>query len=316
MCLTGHTKRLRLQFSGMMMEERTCRLPGGWVDAEGVVHRDVVFSALTGREEALLAQTQQNRASQVTALLSRCVKRIGAHTPVPVSITQNLLIADRDYLLLKLREATFGPQVQATLPCPWPDCGEKVDIDFSIDDIPVTPSEDKGPLYAITLSPEAAFVEKGLAYRDLRFRLPTGADQEFLSPALSENESLALAELLARCIQSIGPLEIESTVQIEGLSPLARMEIEREMLRIAPKIELNMDVNCPECARLFTVPFDLQDFFFGEMRTSRDLLFREVHYLAYHYHWSEREIMEMPKDQRRNYIEILADEIERLNNAV
>jgi hypothetical protein len=96
---------------------------------------------------------------------------------------------------------------------------------------------------------------------------------------------------------------------------MARMEIELEMLRVAPRIELNMDVICPECTRVFTAPFDLQDFFFGEMRTSRDLLYREVHYLAYHYHWSEKEIMEMPKDARRNYIEILADEIERLNNA-
>ncbi len=298
------------------MEERTCILPGGWVDAQGSVHREVRYAPLTGREEALLADNRQNQAAQVTSILSRCLKQIGTLTPISESHVQNLLVTDRDFLLLKLREANFGTQFQATIPCPWPDCGEKVDIDFSTGDIPVTASQDKGPLYTKTLSPEAAFVENGLTHREVRFRLPTGADQELISPRLSENESLALAELLARCIHSIGSMQIESPEQIENLSPLARMEIEREMLRVAPKIELNMDVNCPECARLFTVPFDLQDFFFGEMRTSRDLLFREVHYLAYHYHWSEKEIMEMPKNQRRNYIEILADEIERLNNAV
>ncbi len=298
------------------MEEKTCILPGGWVDEQGALHREVIFSALTGREEALLADNKLNGAAQVTVVLSRCVKRIGSIHPLSESIARKLLIADRDYLLLKLREATFGSQVQATIPCPWPDCGEKVDIDFSIDDIPVTPSQEKGPLYRLVLSPEAAFVEDGKAHRELGFRLPNGGDQERLSAHLAENEAIALTQLLARCLQSIGPIEIASADQIENLSPLARMEIEREMLRVAPKIELNMDVNCPECARLFTVPFDLQDFFFGEMRTSRDLLYREVHYLAYHYHWSEKEIMEMPKDQRRNYIEVLADEIERLNNAV
>jgi hypothetical protein len=298
------------------MKERTCSLPGGWVDAKGEVHREVVLSALTGREEALLAENKQNPASQVTAVLSRCIRRIGTVSPVSESIVQNLLIADRDFLLLKLRAATFGSLVQATVPCPWPDCGRKVDIDFSTDDIPVVSSEEKGPTYTMSLSPEAAFLENGELFRDLTFRLPTGADQELLASVVLENESLALAELLARCIHSIGPVEIASAPQIAGLSPLARMEIEREMLRIAPKIELNMEVNCPECGRMFTVPFDLQDFFFGEMRTSRDLLYREVHYLAYHYHWSEKEIMEMPKDQRRNYIEVLADEIERLNNAI
>jgi hypothetical protein len=300
----------------MNMEEMICTLPGGWVDAKGEVHREVIFSPLTGREEALLADNKQNRASQVTAILNRCIRRIGTVAPVSESIVHNLLIADRDFLLLKLREATFGSRVQATIPCPWPDCGEKVDIDFLIDDIPVISSVEKGPLFTMSLSPQAAFLENEETYRELVFRLPIGADQELLSPRLVENESLALAELLAQCIQRIGPVEIASSAQIERLSPLARMEIEQEMLRLAPKIELNMDVNCPECRRIFTAPFDLQDFFFGEMRTSRDLLYREVHYLAYHYHWSEKEIMEMPKDQRRNYIEILADEIERLNNAV
>ena len=64
------------------------------------------------------------------------------------------------------------------------------------------------------------------------------------------------------------------------------------------------------------MPFDLQDFFFGELRISQDLLYREVHYLAYHYHWSEKEILALSREKRRKYIEILADEIEKLNSAV
>ena len=62
--------------------------------------------------------------------------------------------------------------------------------------------------------------------------------------------------------------------------------------------------------------FEIQDFFLGELRTYLELLFRETHYLAFHYHWSEQEILAMPKIKRRKYIEILADEIQRINNAV
>ncbi len=299
------------------MEKMTCNLPGGWIDPAGVVHREVLLSPLTGREEALLAENHKGEyASLVTTVLSRCVRQIGEIRPVPESLTENLLIADRDYLLLKIREATFGSQVQATVPCPWPDCGEKTDIDFLIDDIPVTSSEEKGPIYNLVLSPGAAFTQNGEKHRELTFRLPTGVDQSKVVPMLAQNEARALGELLTRCLQTIGSLNIETIEDIEELSPLARLEIEREMSKVAPKVELNMDINCPECARLFTLPFDLQDFFFGEMRTSRDLLYREVHYLAYHYHWSEQEIMEMPKERRRHYIDILADEIERLNSAV
>lgn len=297
------------------MEDRMYTLPGGWVDPSGDVHREVVLSPLTGREEAILAGRSGHPAARVTEVLGRCIRRIGSLEPVPESVVRDLLVADRDFLLLKLREATFGSRIQGTLPCPWPDCGQKVDVDFTVADIPVVPSAVRGRTHTMVLSPEAAYPGEGTPSRDVAFRLPNGADQELLGPGLAENESLVLEELLARCISRIGSTEISSRSAIEELSPLARMEIEREMFRLAPRIELDMDVACPECGREFTAPFDVQDFFFGELRTSRDLLYREVHYLAFHYHWSEKEIMEMPKGDRRNYIEILAEEIERLNSA-
>jgi hypothetical protein len=188
-------------------------------------------------------------------------------------VARNLLVADRQYLLLKLREVTFGDRVQATIFCPWPDCGKKVDIDFSVKDIPITESEHKGPVYTMELSPEAAFIDdQGEKYRQVIFRLPNGGDQETI--------------------------------------------FEKQMEAVAPKVESTMGALCPECGREFVLPFDLQEFFFDELKISRDLLYREVHYLAYHYHWSEGEIMEMSREKRRRYIEVLADEIERLNSAV
>ncbi len=85
------------------------------------------------------------------------------------------------------------------------------------------------------------------------------------------------------------------------------------MQSLAPDVELTMEAECPECQRNFTIPFDLQEFFFGELSTSRELLRWEIHYLAYHYHWSEQDILAMSRDKRREYIEILADEIDKLN---
>ena len=295
----------------------TCRLPGGYVDEDGFLHREAVLTPLSGREEEFLANTRQSAsAALVTTVLSRCLRRLGTISPVDEEIARRLLVADRQYLLLKLREATFGDQVQATIRCPWPNCGKSVDIDFSMHDIPIVESEEKGPIYPMMLSSEAAYSnEHGEIGRELTFRLPNGADQEELSPLLSENEAWALSMLLQRCIQDIGTVASHRDVLIEELSPQARLEIERQMEAVAPKVELTMEAPCPECARTFAVPFDLQDFFFGELRTSRDLLYREVHYLAYHYHWSEQEIMDMSREKRRRYIEVLADEIERLNYA-
>jgi hypothetical protein len=293
-------------------------LPGGYVDGHGVRHREVELAPLTGREEELIARSQgRDIAALVTTVLRRCMRRIGAISPVSEEVTRHLLVADRQYLLLKLREATLGERVHATILCPWLDCNKKITVHFLVNDVPVTELEEQGPLYTMQLSPEAiASSAQGEEYRDITFRLPNGGDQEALTPILAYDEARALILLLQRCIQCLGPLHNPDEDMISRLSPLARMEIEQRMAAVAPKVELTMESKCPECGREYAAPFDLQPFFFSELHTRRELLYREVHYLAYHYHWSEREIMGMPRQRRRAYIEMLAGELERLNNAV
>jgi hypothetical protein len=286
------------------------------VDEGGALHREVELTPLSGHEEELLADRKiPGGAALATVILSRCVRRLGNISPVPAELMRRLLVADRQYLLLRLRAITFGDQVQATVRCPWADCGKKVDIDFSLQEIPVMESQAQGPLYTTQLSPEAACKdEEGEPYRTVTFRLPNGEDQEVVSPLMADDAARAFAVLLERCIQSIGPWEHPSEALLRRLSPLAQQEIERQMEVVAPKVELIMDAQCPECGREFPVPFDPQEFFFDELRTSRDFLYREVHYLAYHYHWSEQEIMAMPRDKRRRYIAVLADELEKLHH--
>jgi hypothetical protein len=298
------------------MDHLTCLLPGGYVDEAGVLHREAELTPLSGREEELLADRKlSGGAALVTIILSRCVCRLGGISPVPAELVRRLLVADRQYLLLRLRAITFGDQVQATARCAWADCGKKVDIDFSLQDIPIKESQTRGPLYTMQLSPEAAFRdEAGEAHRAVTFRLPNGEDQEVVSPLMADDAARAFTVLLGRCIQSIGSWEHPGEALLRRLSPLAQREIERQIEAVAPRVELTMEAQCPECGREFAVPFDPQEFFFGELRTSRDLLYREVHYLAYHYHWSEQEIMAMPRDKRRRYIAVLADELEKLTH--
>lgn len=285
-------------------------LPGGYFDAAGRLHREFELMALTGREEEMLAQVRRpETASLVTAVLSRCVRRVGEIAPVTEDVARGLLVADRHYLLLKLRQATFGDVVRANLICPWPDCGERVSVDFSIDGVPVHALADPAPAYTMTLSPAAA----GDGEDEVAFRLPTGADQEELSARLAHDETGALAGLLCRCVQRIGVQAPPGEDVVSALSPLARAEIEERMARLMPRVEQTMEASCAECGRLFTAPFDVQRFFFGELRTDGGQLYREVHYLAYHYHWSEREIMAMTREKRHTYIDVLSGAIEELN---
>ena len=37
---------------------------------------------------------------------------------------------------------------------------------------------------------------------------------------------------------------------------------------------------------------------------------REVFFLAYHLHWSQPDVMDLPTDERRAYVRLLADQLE------
>ena len=55
------------------------------------------------------------------------------------------------------------------------------------------------------------------------------------------------------------------------------------------------------------MPFDPTAFFFEELRISAERLLREVHVLAFYYHWSESEILGLERDRRRAYLALLSD---------
>ncbi len=291
-----------------------CTLPGGWRDASGRRQRSAVVGALSGYEEELLAGADPTKVpGLVTELIRRCVSRIGDSSPVTAQIARDLLAADRNFLLLKLREATFGERVQATVRCAWPDCGAPADVDFLLSEAPVRALADEGPLYVLPLEEPVQFANAGPPLEEIVFRLPTGADQENLAGLIARNEAAALTQLFAACIEDQSG---RSGVEIaEALSPQTRLALETRMLEIAPDVDLSLELACPECGRQYAAPFAVQDFFFGETNMNRELLLREVHYLAFHYHWSENEILSFPRTRRREYIDTLRAEIEALNEA-
>jgi hypothetical protein len=77
------------------------RLPRGFVDAEGAVHRDGIMRLATARDEILPLQdyrVQSNRAYLVIVLLSRVITKLGEHTHVAVDMIENLFSTDLAYL--------------------------------------------------------------------------------------------------------------------------------------------------------------------------------------------------------------------------
>src|SRR6266536_530602 len=259
-----------------MENTRSITLPTGlWID--GARESVVQLRPLTGFDESAVAEAVQAMpAERTTALLSRCVLRLGGRDEVGPEDVRRLTVGDREALLLHVRGTTFGERLQCVVGCPAEGCGEKLDLELSIRDL---------------LLPPYATAEEVYERDGCRFHLPTGADQE-AAARLADDLEAAVALLLERCVEAGAPAR--------DLSPV--------MAELDPQAELVLTLACPACGDEFEVPFDAGDFLARELAGARDLE-RDVHRLALHYHWSEPEILALTVDRRRRYLELLAEEL-------
>jgi hypothetical protein len=267
------------------LSDGICNLPGGLVLDDGRRLGRAELRPLTGREEEWVAQHSDTPSALMsTKILSACFVRLD-EVPVDSDIIRKMLVGDRDFLILQLRRMTFGERFAAVFPCQ--DCKVAMDVEFLAQDILVEPRPQDVATYTWQ------FQEPARTRPPVRFRLPNGADQEAVAN-LGGNEAADV--LLARCVIDDGgtPLTHDECVAVIA-----------EMDRLAPQIDLELDLNCPECGHSFTAPFDCTAFFFSEIRAQSRYLMREVHYLALHYHWSEAEILDLQRHRRRDYLALL-----------
>jgi hypothetical protein len=275
-------------------------LPGGYVDQHGTVHDEVELSPLTGRDEEFLrgmaADTPSARV--ITELLRRCIGRLGSLPAINENVARDMLVGDREYVVMRLFELTCGSTLNAVLRCPSEDCNKPMDVTLSLAEMAPERRPVAARYFRLRLSLEP--------FREIEFRLPTGADQEALAGIDDENR--ATSALLARCT---GLDESEVDAFPEG----ARREIETEMEKFSSHTDVEVEATCPECGRLFSGQAAWPLYCLGDMVSQSAGLEREVHFLAWHYHWSESDVLSMPRTKRRRYIALIEAELNRASEA-
>jgi hypothetical protein len=108
-------------------------LPRGYVDVNGLVHRDGVMRLATALDEVEPLQDPRasaNPAYVSIALMSRVVTRLGPISPVSTSVIQGLFASDFAYLqemYLRLNEGDHQVETQC------PSCGARFVLDLMSD---------------------------------------------------------------------------------------------------------------------------------------------------------------------------------------
>jgi hypothetical protein len=105
-------------------------LPVGYVDKEGVVHREGVMRLANAKDEIVPLndlRVQRNRAYLIIVLLSRVVTRLGTVNDVNTGVVENLFAADLRFLEEMYNRVN---EDEATVKVTCPECGSVFEKEF------------------------------------------------------------------------------------------------------------------------------------------------------------------------------------------
>lgn len=250
------------------------------VDLRTHVHPDAgpprlaYLRELTGHDELCLGTA----ADLLDALL---VERPGA--AARPGDARKLTLSETDRLLAAVYRSLYGDEVECRVNCR--ECRTPFELSFTLTDMwealtEATP-EDEALLSDLEGPDEGGVFILGR----LRFRLPTVEDVAAVAGLAPEAMASALR---ARCV-------------LEEDAALGEEVLDRAMTLAGPTLDTDLDGVCPECGAEQPVAFRIDEFLFAALRREAALLTREVHELARAYRWSRREILEMPRAERRQY---------------
>ena len=219
---------------------------------------------------------QQHELDRALTLLA------AAHPELSRDELADLTIGERDALLLRLRTGMFGGSADGTSECPQ--CRERVE--FSLD--------------TRTLADAGEFAEPAREIEVngtcVRFRLPTSRD--LAEAVTAPDQSCGVDRLIEQCVvEPRLPEKLPDDV-IEALS--------HAMAKADPQAEIIISLRCPNCGKHWELLFDIGDFFWNEIAAQAQRLVYEIDALAREYGWTEREILSLPAQRRRTYLEMLA----------
>jgi hypothetical protein len=179
----------------------------------------------------LIALWEQGRTRHA---IDRALLLFAAARPdLPADRLADLPLGQRNAALLRLRQATFGPEIRAYLDCPG--CRERMELALRVEMF--LPHEGE------------AFAGGELESEGFRFRVPTSRD---LAALLGHKDvSSAAEDLLTRCC--IVRPEGAPASSLPGLLET----IEKELEARDPCANIELSLVCKTCAHAWAAPFDI-----------------------------------------------------------
>jgi hypothetical protein len=235
-------------------------LPAGWISPQGDLVRTARVRELTGYDEEFLSRlstTQLNNpAVYVTELLALGVDDLGGDKPSK-DVLRDLLIGDRDALMLGIRKASYGSFVKFDgYKCLNQSCAEELNVSVDIDDDVKTIMLDDP--YTRTFTVELRNGSAEIVMVDGRMQEMFQAEINKRTPA--EMTTLMLSRSII-AVRGKRPLDREEAVRQLSSGDRATLVDFLNAHQPGPKLGEPIYVNCPVCNTPFPIILGLGNLF-------------------------------------------------------
>ncbi len=198
-----------------------------------------------------------------------------------------LSIGERNSFLLDIREQTFGKGLHGATKCAK--CGKELEFIADADELRcgVDGKKEKDT--------EAIFGQ----YK-IRLRMLNSLD---LAAVAECSDIDSAGRIMARrAVLQLFLNEIETSV--DNLSDDGLVAISEKLEKSDPHANMKIEMKCPECGAILSIPFDIASFLWKEIAAQAKRLLREVNILAGYYGWREGDILSMSSIRRHFYLEM------------
>jgi len=234
----------------VLPSDTTVNLPGGYINAAGEVIKTVEVRELNGRDEEAISKAT-NLGKAIMTILNRGTVKVGDEQ-ADERLLDQLLIGDRDAILLGILKNTFGQKVEVPAYCNG--CSDQkivqVDIDTDIK-------------FKVLTDPvnDRVFTVKGKSVEYV-VKLPNGVVQKEMINNMEKTSAELSTIILENTVVRIGESPVFSKAQVQTLSVSDRRAIIDEINHRAPGPQFDdVTVTCPNCESEVLVPINLGSLF-------------------------------------------------------
>lgn len=203
----------------------------------------------------------------------------GMQPDMTLSALADMVIGQRDQMLLTLRARLFGRELPGYVDCP--ECKTRLEFVFDIDtfrsEIQCVPIEVDG----------------------IRIRQPTSRDlASVINIAEPDRAAYHLAQRCCSLIEKQGMVD-----ELPTLSATELAKIEASLAEIDAATDIVLNFACDQCGHAWQTAFDINDYLWREIEKHASQLLNQIHTIARAYGWNEPEILALSEARRLAYLE-------------